>query len=232
MSSYVTGLVIQKNNLEQYICEDFQIGQYQMVPCPQGNLSQLVSDVWCVPVVDSGLFLGVKFEPGGYAQTVGPTAQSFQCVRVDDDNSSDVWFVRGNSQQFIAACDACCGNTGPTLPTNTPPIAPCQDIYGDGAGVTTSGCTGVFSLPSLAAGFGYLPTVYFNNVLLTVSPNAAGYTSVSSLLAYLNSVASSAGTWTASSDNITLIVTPVTGAGFGTVCAKVIAVNASGGSPF
>jgi hypothetical protein len=232
MASYVSGLVIRKNNLEDYVFDDFRVGQIMPVPCPEGNLSQFVEDIWAVPVVDNGLFSGFKMQPGQANGTCQPSAQSFQCVRVSDNTSSDNYYVRGNSTQFFASCEVCCGNAPIPLPTNLPYFAPCQVYSLVGAGITGVGCSPVFALPTLAAGFGYFPTVYLDEVLLTVAPATAGYTSVTSLLAYLNSVASSVGVWAVSSDNITITVTPPAGTTVHTVCFSAIGVNASGGSPF
>lgn len=227
MATYIPGLVISVID-EQLICSDGVYGRTMDIPCPDGGLALLDGDFWCSPVVDNGLWLGVKFSQGGASQTVGPTVQSFQVVRVSDRLSGNAYYVRGNSTQFINSCAVCCGNAPISLPTDLPHIAPCQTLCDQ---LSAGNYGGVWAIPDLPAGFGYYPTIYFNNTKTTQSP-IAGFSTITALLAWLNGNYGNIGTWSVSADNRTLFVIQNPGPGTDTVCLMIVAVNASGGSPF
>lgn len=237
-SPYIPVVVIQYNN-QVYFCDGgIYYGSLQQVPCPASNQVKYDGDFWAVPVVNFDLVSGFTFVPRSLNSTSPPTVQSFETFRLIEVNGdgANYWYVLGTSADWTASCAVCCSDAAIPMPTDLPILAPEQVmcILPVVNGVQGTKYFSVWGLPTLPGGaFGYVPVGYYNNVKLPAG-TTGGYATTTELLAFLNGNAewSAIGTWTVSSDNITLTVTQNSGTGYDILALIVLAENASGGSPF
>jgi hypothetical protein len=226
MASYIPALVIRFNN-EDFINPDLSVGAIKEVPTPDGGAS-LESDVWIVPV-NLGFPSGFTYTPynvNNSAENVAPLFAVAGC-KLSSNKSADDYILLGTTAQYVTAVG---GGTAmptawPTLSHTRPLIPACQTIGGLNASVPPL-YNAVFGLPSLVAGYTYFPFGFLNGVALT-SAAAGGYSTISALLTFLNASWSSVGTWTATGDNLTLIVTQSAGTGLDVFCGGFLAVNPS-----
>lgn len=219
--SFIPALIIRQDHTDN-INPNSTIGLTGLIPTPNSG-GQVDSDYWCVPVTGFGIFGGVKFvainSPGG---TPKPSAQSFAAVRIVKKDQSTDWYVVGNSSQYIAASEEveCCGTTSPPpiMPTTAPIIAPCQILCNQNS--TTGLYFGNVGIPTIPAGERLYAFGFFNEVALT-SLSGAGYASVAALLAAIQAAWGIVGTWTVTSDNLTLVVTQSAGPGTDVLCVNI-----------
>lgn len=258
MGNYITAIVIQKNT-STFIRENginaekipgspgeyaTGLGVSMEIPCPDNSSSgQIDGDFWAVPV-NEGTPAGFNFVAYNPADpdAQAPTPESFAVVRISSNASSDVWWVLGTSVQYIASCNACCGDTPVPMPgIYSLPLQPgCQTMCQWNNG-TLQQYFGVVGLPALVLNKRYYPYGYFNNILLPLA-NSVGYISTATLLTFLNTATvvtvnngvtsysggwGIVGTWTASADSLTLTVTQNPGPGTDVLCAAVAAINPS-----
>lgn len=213
--------VVQMNN--QIFKQDEEIiGQILEVPCRNA----LIDDVpyWAVPVKDAGIFTTLDYILATGVNSAAPTYDSFLVTRVRDKLSGNAWWVYGTKDDFITSCSTCCDSPAIPMPgtsgTFVIRIQPCQDIcIKNDSGVYYT----IWGLPTLLPGQSYFPFGSYNNAPLF--PGAGvGYSSVMSLLAFLNSKWTPF-VWTATSDNLTLFGT---GGNLGdSLCVSIIALTPS-----
>jgi hypothetical protein len=226
MASSITGLVLEKKDI-QFVNTDGTVGAIMAIPTPDGN-AYIDGNYWAVPIND-GVYAGWNYQPynpTNAVESVKPTPFSVAVVRISENNGSDWFYVLGTSAQYITA-----SNGGTALPTTwTPsshglPLLPaCQVINSQN---DNGNYVAVLGVPSLAAGYHYFPYGYLNGTQLTAA-TANGYADLTSLLAFLNSGTwANVGTWTKTSDNLTLVATQTSGSGTDVLCAALIAINPS-----
>lgn len=242
MSSYIKALVIQKNNSVFVSGPGAQhvggtsgapvasgLGVTMSIPCPAFAEGGVIDgDYWAVPVNEGVAAAGFIYDPYNLDDgATAPNPQAFQVVRISSNLSSDVWYAVGTSEDYIASCDACCDASPvvdmPTLADGDVPIqVGCQVMCQQDADGNYFAITG---LPSLVSPERYYPVAVFNDVNQT-GQAPAGYTSVSSLLAFLNATWSAIGTWTSPATGI-LKVTQTDGPGTDELCIAVYAISPS-----
>lgn len=186
---------------------DEVIGKVIYVPCRAGDILFDNVDSWAIPVKDAGIFTGLEYQLKEGDYLAQPSFDSFSVFRIRAVASPNYWIVYGTKADLIASCSTCCDSATPIAMPGISPvfairIAPCQtmDITND-AGTPYMN----FGIPTLGAGQRYFPYGSRNNVSLTPA-SSTGYTSVTTLLAFLNANWTPY-VWTASVDNLTLIAT-------------------------
>lgn len=209
-------LVVQLNN-QQYLGNnqvDNIIGQTLDVPCRNVIVDEVA--YWATPIKDSGIFTKLQYQlvTDDNGAVPIPTFDSFQVIRVRDKLTEYTWWIYGSRDNFLNSCNTCCGAGTVPMPgidgAFLPMIAPCQTLC------DITNAQGqyqmIFGLPNLLGHEVFFPYGSYNNVALPTA-SGAGYSTVTLLLAYLNSTWSAVGTpsagfvWTASADQKTLIVT-------------------------
>src|SRR6185369_757610 len=132
MSSYIKALVLQKNN--SVLVRDIgathlggtgsqsvvvsEIGSTQQIPCPGSAGAVIDGDFWAKPVNEGVAAAGFNYEPYSLDDdATAPDAQSFAVVRIVSTESDDIWYVIGTSDDYVASCDACCGESPTPMPT-------------------------------------------------------------------------------------------------------------------
>ncbi len=211
--------VLFTNGTSGYYGEEV-IGKVIPVPCRDILFDN--TDRWGIPIKDSGIFTGMDFEYKEGAYLVQPSYDSIPVFRICDTKSTYEWFIYGTRADLLASCSTCCdGSTPIPMPGITPAeavrIAPCQIVnLTDAKGNPYM----VFGIPSLDAGYRYFPYGGLNDVSFTPA-SASGYSSISSLLVFLNANWTPY-VWTVSSDNLTLIATG--GALLANLCVNVIEI--------
>jgi hypothetical protein len=200
MDNTIQATVIQLKDW-QYLCDSGvgQIGDIQNIPC---GLQMEDAEYWAVPVKDSGIFTRLDWITLNGNPTQ-PTYDSFVCFRIYDKLTGYPIWVLGTFADYKTSCAVCCGVTPIPMPTETPLIAPCQNLceIQNSAGQYQA----IFALPTLSAGQSYNPYGAYNNNPFPYA-SAAGYANTTTLLAFLNSNWNPFN-WTVSSDNLTLVAT-------------------------
>jgi hypothetical protein len=203
MSAHVTiqATVLQKNN-EAFICNPCG-GYGTNMPIPADNV-QLGAEYWAVPV-KTDYFQGFRYEV--YTGQDAPTFDSIRCFKLTSLITSDYYYVATTIDLYSNAAAACCDSPSPSIVTTLNPIAPCQQTCtSDGTNYDA-----FFAVQTLAdiAGGRYVATVSADGVLIKQQTFATGSTSIANLVTYLNSNASSVGTWSniASTNTIRLRAT-------------------------
>lgn len=194
----------------------------KVIPVPCRDILFDNTDRWGIPVKDHGIFTGMDFEYKEGRFLAQPSYDSIPVFRITDTKSTFEWFIYGTRADLIASCSTCCdGNTPIAMPGTSPAfairIAPCDTVIAlnvSGVPFTTVG------VPSLSAGQNYFPYGSYNNVAFA-GASASGYSSIGSLLAFLNSNFTPY-TWTVTADNLTLIATG--GAVGDVLCVVVIGI--------
>jgi hypothetical protein len=243
MAQYVTGLVIQKNNIVYINTGGVSIGSTQEIPTPE-NGAVIDGDMWAIPVND-GVYSGFIYQPYNPANPLENVAPLFAVavVRISSRISPDYFIVLGTAAQYITA------DGGSALPTawpqvshGVPELPACQILNGTNANGLY---VGVIGIPSLVGGTdtisAYFPFGYWNGAALPAA-TANGYTTTSALLTFLNTATvntgtatapvytggwSIAGTWTVTTDSLTLVVTQSAGSGTDKFCGGLLAINPS-----
>lgn len=195
------------------------IGKVLKVPCR--DILYDNTDRWAIPIKDNGIFTGMDFEYKKGAYLLQPTYDSIPVFRITDTKSTFEWFIYGQSSDLIAACSTCCDDASIPMPGISPAfairIAPCETVnLVNGSGIPYM----VFGIPSLLAGGVYFPYGSLNNVSFPPA-SATGYSSISSLLAFLNANYTPY-VWTVSADNMTLTATG--GVLGSSLCVEVISI--------
>lgn len=247
MAAYITGLVIERNG--EVFLGNASVYRSAGVILPQGigvitgdiptpgnsnGGAAIDGDFWAVPVND-GTLAGFTYLPYnlnfGGVNSVQPNPQAFPVVKISlqPQFGSDYFYVVGTSSQYLTAAGG-----GAAMPTNI--------VYG-GASVLETGCqtlcnqnatTGLYfavlGLPTITGPnyVTYYPYGYFNGVALPAAA-AAGYATVTLLLAFLNTATTgwaAVGTWTQAA-NGPIIVTEAAGPGTDLLCASIVAINPS-----
>lgn len=220
------------------------LGTQMEIPCSDNaSPGQIDGDFWAVPV-NEGLPSGFNYIPYNLSDPVitPPTPESFQVVKISTTNSQDDWYVLGTSAQYVASCAACCGTTPVPMPgIYSLPLQPgCQTMCQWNNG-TNQQYFAVVGLPALTLNKRYYPYGNFNGIQLPLAVST-GYVSTATLLTFLNTATvvtvtngvtsysggwGIVGTWTVSSDGLTLIATQNPGPGTDVLCAAVAAINPS-----
>lgn len=237
MASYITALVIQKNNSvfvsDASVYKDSTdiitsgIGVTMEIPCPDSSSGGVIDgDFWAKPV-NEGVVAGFTFVPYnvGDPNASAPDIQSFAVVKISSRFSRDDWYALGTSTDYINSCAACCDTSPAVLmpdATDLPNEAPCQTLCQQD---TDGDYFAILGLPTLDGTHPrYYPYGYFNDVALTAG-SASGYASTGTLLTFLNASWTEVGTWSVS--NGVLIATQTDGDGTDVLCAAVVAINPS-----
>lgn len=229
MASYITGFVIEKNDIV-FINQGtpLTVGAIMEIPTPDGG-GFIDADYWAVPI-NEGMYGGFNYIPynlNNPSENVAPTVDSYACVRISSTKSSDWYMVLGTSAEYVTAAGG-----GTALPvvwparSHTYPLLPvCQTMNQTDA---DGNYIAVLGLPYLdGVDKAYFPFGNFNGVALTAA-TANGYTSTGSLLTFLNSGTwANVGTWSVSGDSLTLLCTQTDGPGTDVFCGDVIAINPS-----
>ena len=205
----VEALVVCRNSV-QFTQEGEPLvitGKVMQVPCRDIRYDYV--DMWAIPIKDAGIFTGCDFELQAGEFLAKPSFDSFTVFRIEDKLTNDYWIVYGTKDDLTTSCNTCCD------PDVTPPvpmphvdseiiirIAPTEelDITNDSGDTYMT-----FGIPSLAAGERYFPYGSLNNVALPPA-SSSGYTTTTTLLAFLNSTWTGF-VWTKTSDDLTLIAT-------------------------
>lgn len=244
MATYITALVIQKNN-SVFISEDgisaeksgstekaTGLGTQMEIPCPDSASGGVIDgDFWAVPV-NEGLTAGFNYVPYNPADSTAtkPTPSSFAVVRISSRFSSDCWYVLGSSDDYIASCAVCCSDSPVDMPdVSDLPLQPGCQVMCQYNNDTDLKYFAVIGLPALIGNRRYFPYGYFNGVALPAGA-ATGYADTTALLAFLNTAVTgwaAVGTWTVSADHLSLIATQTSGPGTDELCAAVAAINPS-----
>ena len=249
MASYIPAIVLQKNNTV-YIGDGgisveksgsgeivTGLGLATEVPTPDGG-AVIDANYWAIPTNDNGIVTGYTYIPYNAGDPVGsvqPSAQAFAVTRLMNRLASDYWYIVGTMAQYITAAGG-----GTALPTTITVIpAGCQTMCQfnpDGLYFA------VEALPTLLGNKRYFPTGYWNGIQLPAG-TAAGYATSTTLLTFLNTATvpvltggvvtsytggwAIAGTWTVSTDGLTLLATQADGPGTDVICFRVDAINPS-----
>lgn len=228
MASYITGLVLEKKDT-QFIETGAYAGSLMQVPTPD-NGAVVDGNYWAVPVND-GVYAAWTFVPYNASnplENVAPNPYSVAVVKISQNNGSDWFYVLGTAAQYVTA--AAGGTALPAVWTNVvhtvPELPVCQAL----ASVNpTSGLYEItIGVPSLAVGNTLFAFGFFNGFALTAL-NTAGYASVTTLIAAMNTNWSAAvgGTFTKTGDDLTVILTQTAGAGTDVFCGGILAINPS-----
>lgn len=220
--SFIPALIVQQDHTVNIT--DGVIGLSGLIPTPNSG-GQVDSDYWAVPVTGFGIGpSGFNYIPTNPGSTDAPDAQAFHVVRIIKDNQSTDWYAVGTSTQYLLASDEaeCCGTSSPApvMPTTAPLVAPCQVLCTQNS---TSGLfQGNIGIPTLPAGEKFYAFGYFNGTALTAL-SISGYTTAALLLTAIstNWAATVGGTFTKTSDNLTLLLTQTDGPGTDVWCALI-----------
>jgi len=228
MASYILGLAIQKNNI-QFINGDNSVGASFQIPTPD-NGGVIDGDFWALPVNEGvyGSWTYQPYNPANSEEATAPNPFAFAVVRISNSKTSDYFYVIGTAAKYVTAAAG-----GTALPTTFPnvihtePLLPaCQTLN------TVNPTSGLYEMtlgiPSLAAGEKLYAFGYFNGTDLT-SLSSSGYTDAAALLSALTSnwASTVGGTFTKTSDNLTIILTQSAGSGTDVFCGAIIAINPS-----
>ncbi len=220
--SFIPALIVQQDHTVNIT--DGVIGLSGLIPTPNSG-GQVDSDYWAVPVNGFGIGpSGFKYIPTNPGDATPPDVQAFHVVRIIKNDQSTDWYAVGTSTQYLAASEEveCCGTTSPApvMPTTAPLVAPCQVLCTQNS---TSGLfEGNIGIPTLPAGEKFYAKGYFNDVALTAL-STSGYTTAALLLTAIQAAwaATVGGTFTKTSDNLTLILTQADGPGTDVWCAVI-----------
>jgi len=232
----IPALVLQKNNTLYFgpgvTAEKSGSGEIVVglglsseIPIP-GSVEggQIDADYWAVPVSEgyAGGFNYVPYNPSDPVGSVAPDPQAFKVFRIYNLLRSDYWYVVGTVAGYVTAAGG-----GAALPTTVSTLqAGCQTLCEFDE---NNKYFAIFALPTLSGNKHYFPYGYFNGVALPAA-NAAGYANKTDLLTFLNTAVTgwaAVGTWTVSTDNLTLRVEQTSGPGTDKICAQVAAINPS-----
>ncbi len=222
MASYITAFVVKKNG-NPFINSDGSVGNIMEVPTPE-NGGVIDGDVWLTPVNQDILsdFLELPYNLNNSLENVAPTLYSVAGVLISSSKSSDSYVLLGTSAQYIAG----------TLPTvwgslihTKQKIPVCQTLG------STNPVSGLYEItlgvPSQLTGKLYA-FGYFNGVALTAL-STGGYNDAPELVIAMNSNwgATVGGTFTATVDGLTVILTQTAGTGTAVFCGQILEINES-----
>lgn len=244
MAQSIPALVLQRGGIVFINTAAASIGSLQQIPTLE-NGAIIDSDVWAIPVND-GVYSGFKYLPYNISNPFENVAPQFAvaAVKISSLTRSDYWIVLGTSAQYVTA-----DNGGAALPAvwtpsshGVPELPVCQLLNGTNANGQYVGTIGI---PSLVGGVdtvsAYFPFGFFNGFALPAA-TANGYTTTSALLTFLNTATTNSGTatapiyaggwavvgtWTVTSDSLTLVVTQSAGLGTDKFCGGLLAINPS-----
>lgn len=240
MAQYIPAFVIEKND-NVFINSSVSIGAIMEVPTPE-NGGFIDCDVWAVPV-NEGVYAGFNYLPynlNNPAENVAPNAFSVAVVRISSTKSSDWYIILGTSALYVAAAAG-----GTPLPVVWPKLShtlallpTCQTMNqtdANGNYIATLG------LPNVTLNHNLFPFGFINGFALPAA-TANGYGNTVALLAFLNTATTNSGTatapiyaggwaivgtWTVTSDGITLTATQASGSGTDIFCGDVILIQPS-----
>lgn len=241
MAAYIPAFVIEKGSSQVYINSAYSIGAIQEIPTPDGG-GVLETDVWAIPI-NHGVYGGFNFRPYNASnpkENVQPP-MSVAAVKISSRLSGDWWIVLGTAAQYITAAGggAALPAVWPALSHTIPLLPVCNTLNKLDATGKYLGNWGIpsFDLDPLTIQ-ALFPYGFFNNVALPAA-TANGYTTVASLLVFLNTATVNTGTaanpvytggwavvgtWTATADGLTLIVTQTAGPGTDVACMALVAI--------
>lgn len=221
-ASFITATIIEHNNTK-YLDQDLVVyGSVQLIPTP-GAGGRPDGDYWADPITDLGVVDSFNFIPVETG-VAAPSAQAFKVFRLITSKAfgkADYWYVLGTQAEYLlsAAAAECCDEAVP-MPDEVPPIAPSQDMcqYNNS---TDQKYFAVFGVPSLGFGDRLYAYGWFNGVELP-ELSGAGYLTAALLATAMTSAwgVTVGGTFTESSDGLTITLTQTAGDG-----EDVIAVN-------
>lgn len=224
MAKTITALALIKNDI-QFVNSATSAGSIQQVPTQDsGTISQ---DVWAIPV-NEGVYSGWRlqpYNPNNSEEATAPSTSAIACCQINSTTSSDWFVVLGTASAYITA-----GNGGAALSTTWPQVSHtkallpvCQTLNttnDDGQYVATLG------VPTLTGLEKYFIFGSFNgNALATAF--STGYATVDNLVTWLNANWSTVGTWSKTSDNLTIIATQSNGDGTDVFCGNIIPILVS-----
>lgn len=215
-ASFIPALVLKHNDTVFLDTDLVAYGTVQLVPTP-GAGGRPDGNYWAVPINNFGIVTGLDFVPLEDS-AVAPTAQSFQTLRLITSKAygkADYWYIRGTENDYINSSSAaeCCDAPYP-MPDDVPPLAGVQ-LMCQYNNPTDQQYFATFGVP-VPLGFGdrYYAYGYFDGVAL---PNlsASGYLTPALLVSAMQSTwgATVGGTFTLSSDGLTVTLTQSAGDG-------------------
>ncbi len=230
MATVITALVLDKQDI-QYVNNEQSVGSIQSVPTPDGG-AVVDGDVWAIPVND-GVYAGWQFlpyNPSNAEENTAPDAFSVRCTKLSSSVSSDWWIVLGTSAAYVVAAAG-----GTALPIVWPSLIHTSDLLPVCQTIANQDQAGNYvasiGLPTIAGGttyypFGWLTRNGVTTALTTAS--SSGYSTSAALLSFLNSGTwANVGTWTKTSDDLTVIATQTAGSGTDIFCGGIIAITPS-----
>lgn len=241
MANYIPAFVIEKND-NVFINSITSIGAALLVPTPDGG-AYIDGNFWAVPI-NFGTYSGfnfVPYNPSNPDENVAPTIDSYACVKISCTNSSDWFMILGTAAAYVTASGggAALATTWPATSHSKALLPVCQTMNQTNA----SGLyVAVMSIPSFDVDpttiQRYFPFGNLNGFALPAA-TANGYATTATLLTFLNTATVNTGTsaspvytggwavvgtWTVSSDSLTLLCTQAAGPGTDVFCGNVIAI--------
>lgn len=226
MAQYIPAFVLQKYNTQFAPLGGSPVGAILQIQTPD-NGAIIDGDVWAVPV-NQGVYAGwtfLPYNPNNPTEATAPDLFSVAAVKISSRTSSDVYIVLGTAAQYVtaAAGGAALPQVWPTRIHTVQLLPACQTIRN----LDTNGLYyGDLGIPSLPGGATYFPFGFLNGVALATA-SSSGYSTTTALLAFLNANWSSVGTWTKTSDDLTLVVTQAAGPGTDVFCGGIVTILTS-----
>jgi len=233
MASSITALVLEKND-NVFINSEVSVGAIMQVPTPDGG-AFVDGDYWAVPI-NFGVYGGwnlIPYNLSNPAENTAPTIDSYAVTRISKNplpsGTSDWYVILGTSTAYITA-----SNGGTALATVWPSRSHTEDLLpvcqvmdqvdANGNYFATLGIPSKDLDPTTIET--YFPFGSLNGVELTAA-TANGYSTTAALLSFLNTSWSSVGTWTKTSDDLTLVATQTNGSGTDVFCGGIITITPS-----
>lgn len=241
---YIPALVIQKNNTV-FINGNGSgtVGSLMEIPTPD-NGGYIDGDVWAIPV-NEGVYAGFNYQPYNPSNPVEATQPLFSvaAVKISSRTSSDYFIVVGTAAQYVTASG---GGTAlpavwPSLIHTTQKLPVCQQFNLTEAGLSVLAIGAPSFDDDAATVQSFYPFGYFNGIALPTA-SSTGYYDLNALLSFLNTATVTTGTgastvytggwavmgtWTKTSDNLTVVCTQADGDGTDIFCGALLVINPS-----
>lgn len=240
MASYIPGFVIEKND-NVFINSAVSIGASLLIPTPD-NGAYIDGDYWAVPINDGvyGGFNYVPYNPANPSENVAPNINSVAVFKISCTNSSDWFMVLGTAAAYVTAAGggAALATSWPTKSHTIPLLPTCQTMNQTDE---NGNYIAVMALPNITVNHNLFPYGNFNGFALPAA-TANGYGNKTTLLTFLNTATTNSGTstspvyaggwavvgtWSVSTDGITLLCTQTSGPGTDVLCATVVSIQPS-----
>lgn len=184
----IQATVLQKND-EVFFCDPCgNYGKTLNIPCGSSAAQVADGDYYAVPSKDEYMD-GFRF----VVATEPPTFDSIPVIKITSLLNGDWWYVVGTREEYFAACAACCDASPlPTMVTDDRTIFAVEQYTCSVDGGVNFDAN--FALPVLQANQHYEIAGSLDGAALTPTP-PNNFTSVATLLSWLNSNWNEAGVW-------------------------------------